>query len=216
MAPGRGKSRKSLNDNCPERQTPLCLCLVSAKREQGLLGKASTPANVWLLFKPWTSVINKKKKVYLAAPFVDFVLYVSNSPCYFSQNSGKAQPSVAYISLEKRIKEKRNPSTHRRIQKQNERDQERKQNMVLAKTLSFSSVETLPKYVEILCWNLCFENKAEEEDEGLRLSLFHCGIIMMIKSLLQSYAKQWYAHSWGDSQSAGCSGSLFTLSHFLR
>lgn len=67
--------------------------------------------------------------------------------------------------------------------------------MVLAKTLSFSSVETLPKYVEILCWNLCFENKAEEEDEGLRLSLFHCGIIMMIKSLLQSYTKQWYAHS---------------------
>lgn len=84
---------------------------------------------------------------------------------------------------------------HRIIQKQNERDQERKQNMVLAKTLSFSTVETLPKYVEILCWNLCFENKAEEEDEGLRLSLFHCGIIMMIKSLLQSYAKQWYAHS---------------------
>lgn len=27
------------------------------------------------------------------------------------------------------------------------------------KILSFSSVETLPKYVEILCWNLCFENK---------------------------------------------------------
>lgn len=26
-------------------------------------------------------------------------------------------------------------------------------------TLSIASVETLPKYVEILCWNVSFENK---------------------------------------------------------
>lgn len=39
------------------------------------------------------------------------------------------------------------------------------------------------------------KTSGEEEEGGLRLSLFHCGIIMMIKSLLQSYSKQWYAHS---------------------
>lgn len=27
---------------------------------------------------------------------------------------------------------------------------------------------------------------------------------MMIKSLLQSYSKQWYVHSCGDGQSTGC------------
>lgn len=34
-------------------------------------------------------------------------------------------------------------------------------------TLSFSSMETLStKYVEILCWNLCFENKRQEGAGG--------------------------------------------------
>lgn len=79
---------------------------------------------------------------------------------------------------------------------------------------SFSSVETWPNCVEILCWNLCFENKQWGGIGGLRLPLFHCRVIMMIKSQLQSYSKQWYAHSWGDSQSAGFAGSLFTVSHF--
>lgn len=39
------------------------------------------------------------------------------------------------------------------------------------------------------------KTSGKEEEGGLRLSLFHCGIIMMIKSLLQSYCKQWNAHS---------------------
>lgn len=60
------------------------------------------------------------------------------------------------------------------------------------------------------------KTSGEEEQRGLRLPLFCCGIIMMIKSQLQSYSKQWYAHSWGDSQSTGFPGSLFTLSHFWR
>lgn len=218
MAPGRGKSRKSLNDNCPERQTPLCLCLVSAKREQGLLGKASTPANVWLLFKPWTSVINKKKKkLYLAAPFKDCALCKQQSLLFQSKSRKSSAVCDIHFFGEKNERIKGTQVRTEQFRNRNwKRSREETKTWYTRKTLSFSSVETLPKYVEILCWNLCFENKAEEEDEGLRLSLFHCGIIMMIKSLLQSYAKQWYAHSWGDSQSAGCSGSLFTLSHFLR
>lgn len=60
------------------------------------------------------------------------------------------------------------------------------------------------------------KTSGEEEQGGLRLPLFRCGIIMMIKSQLQSYSKQWYAHSWGDSQSAGFPGSFFTLSYFQR
>lgn len=78
---------------------------------------------------------------------------------------------------------------------------------------SFSSVETWPKNVEILCWNLYFENKAEEEDKGLRLSLFHCGIIMMIKSLLQSYTGGMYTAEETASLLAA-RGSLYTLSCF--
>lgn len=31
------------------------------------------------------------------------------------------------------------------------------------------------------------------------LTCFHCGIIMMINSLLHSYSKQWHAQSWWDS-----------------
>lgn len=70
--------------------------------------------------------------------------------------------------------------------------------------------------MEILSWNLCFENKRQEGGWGvcvcvcvcgggvLWLTCFHCGIIMMIKSLLQSYSKQWYVHSCGDGQSTGC------------
>lgn len=48
--------------------------------------------------------------------------------------------------------------------------------------------------------------------EKLRLTCFHCGIIMMMKSLLQSSSKQWYVHSCGDGQSTGCCLlSLFTI-----
>lgn len=55
-------------------------------------------------------------------------------------------------------------------------------------------LETQSEYVEILHWNLCFEIKRQEGGgvggEKLRLTCFHCGIIMMMKSLLQSSSKQ--------------------------
>lgn len=60
------------------------------------------------------------------------------------------------------------------------------------------------------------KTSGEEEQRGLSLPLFRCGVIMMIKSQLQSYSKQWYAHSWGDSQSAGFPGSLFPLLETVR
>lgn len=86
--------------------------------------------------------------------------------------------------------------------------------LFLSLPLSFSGNSTQicgNPQLEFMLWK-----QAMRRNRGDYGSLFRCGIIMMIKSQLQSYSKQWYAHSWGDSQSAGFPGSLFTLSHFWR
>lgn len=133
--------------------------------------------------------------------------------------SGEAQfPSTWHVEWgERNKKERKKEHKHKKtIRKIEETQEEWANESTNTMTRSFSSMETLPKYVEILSWNLCFENKQRGGTGGLRLPLFHCGIIMMIKSQLQSYSKQWYAHSWGDSLSTGFPGSFFTLSHSKR
>ena len=133
--------------------------------------------------------------------------HYAHGPCYSNQISGEFPLTWHVWWGGKNMREKRKTNI-KKIQA------EWRNECRNTTTLSFSSMETLPKYVEILCWNSCFENKQRGGTGGLRLPLFRCGMIMMIKSQLQSYSKQWYAHSWGDSQSAGFPGSFFTLSHF--
>lgn len=82
MALGRRKSRKSIEDNYFERQTPLCLSCFS---QEGLLrwDYQATPAKLQLMSgrhpKPATSVMS-----------------VSKSVCYFRHNSWRARLSVTY------------------------------------------------------------------------------------------------------------------------
>lgn len=83
-------------------------------------------------------------------------------------------------------------------QKRKERRKKPKNESTYTITLFFSSMETLPKYVEILCWNLCFENNQQRE-VGDYCYLFRCRIVMMIKSQLKDNTKQRHAGNWRQS-----------------
>lgn len=65
-------------------------------------------------------------------------------------------------------------SKHKGIEVETEKDWKinsaRAQMNAQTATLSLSSMETLSKYVEILRWNLCFENKRREGTGGITAS----------------------------------------------
>lgn len=77
------------------------------------------------------------------------------------QERGKKEHREANKKLRKKEKKRTE------IKKEKYRKKERMNNNKNIIPLSISSVETLPKYVEILCWNLCFENKRRGRTGGI-------------------------------------------------
>lgn len=57
----------------------------------------------------------------------------------------------------------------------------------------FPSWKLYPNMLK-LCAGIYALNTSNEEEWGDYTLLSHFGIIMMIKSLLESYSKQWYGH----------------------
>lgn len=74
------------------------------------------------------------------------------------------------------------------------------------------SWKLFPDMLKLCAGIYAFKTRNEEEWGDYNLFSYF-GIIMMIKSLLESYSKQWYGHRRGDSLSADCPCSLLTFPH---